>query len=158
MLCRGWMKRCSRSRPFCGSPRSSFGPRPSLNTREIAASFSCRNIFFFLGGGRIVWKLRFPWISQWLCLLPNVRKGWTILKRQSVEFQISLVFSVVCHYCRTSCQLRFCYCPWNAETDVRVCDIFSVPLFVHRIGSKPAPISSRSPSVCLELYVPSVMA
>jgi len=163
------MKRCSRSRPLCGSPRSSFDPRkrqrntwrtfislfasrPSLNTRDIAASFWCRNICFW--GGCTVWKLRFPWISQFL--LPNVRQGRKILKRLSVEFQVSLVFSVVCQYCRTSCQLRFCYCPWNAETDV--CDIFSVPLFVRRTESKPAPISSRSPSVCLELYVPSVMS
>jgi hypothetical protein len=77
------------------------------------------------------WKLLFPWISQWLLTLPNVRKGCKILKSSSLEFKIILALSIVYH---PSCQLHFRYCPWNVENIV--CDnTLHVPSFVHRMGN-----------------------
>jgi hypothetical protein len=45
-----------------------------------------------------------------MTLLPNVQKHHTILKSLSLEFQIRLVISTVCHSGHPSCQHHSFYC------------------------------------------------
>jgi len=126
-----------------------------VESLESRSTFWWQNICMFWGC--TVWKLPIPWISQLFRPMPNVRKGCKVLKSLFLEFQISLVLSIVCRGCHPSWQLHSCYCLWSAETEV--CDNnLSIPLFVHRIDRIAAPVLSSSPPVCLELYVPSVMS
>ena len=83
-------------------------------------------------GGCTFWKLLFPWISQWLHLRPNIRKGRKILNSYYNFKQIS-------------------YFPQSV-----ICPVNSIPITVHEI-SKIVPFSSSSPPVWHVLYVPSVM-
>jgi len=70
-------------------------------------------------------------------LLPNIRMGCKLLKILSLEFQISLILSIVCLSSHPSCR-HSCHCPLSAETEV--CDnILSVPSFFHRMDSEAAP-------------------
>jgi len=78
-------------------------------------TFWCRKFCVF--SACTVWKVFFLSISQWLHLLPNIRKGCKILKTSSLWFQTSLLFSTVC---RLFCELHSYYCPWNVES--LVCD------------------------------------
>lgn len=71
-------------------------------------------------------------------LLPNIQMGCKLLKSLSLESQISLILSIVCHSSHPSCQRHSCHCPRSAETEV--CDnILSVPSFFRRKDSEGAP-------------------
>jgi len=51
----------------------------------VFAHFYAKTFAFFFSWWTVS-KLPFPWISQWLCLLPNVQKGCKILKSLSRNF------------------------------------------------------------------------